>query len=232
MAHGLQVPKKRSRKRIATGRRRPIALTKANSVWGYDFVFDGCAIGQQLKCLAMVDEFTRKSLAIDEAGSIRSARAIDVLSKLITVRGAPRYLCSDNGPEFASVVLLKWIVDWRIESALIDPGKPWQNGTTERFNGKFRDECLVMNVLEIGSKRSSRLRIGASTTTRCGCIQACDTKHQKCVAGSNLRVYKSELLLPPHECGIAKMDFQARHWADVNEAETCYGCIVPTPARC
>ena len=30
------------------------------------------------------------------------------------------------------------------ETALIDPGKPWQNGTTESFNGKFRDECLSL----------------------------------------------------------------------------------------
>jgi putative transposase len=29
-------------------------------------------------------------------------------------------------------------------TALIDPGKPWQNGTTESFNGKFRDECLSL----------------------------------------------------------------------------------------
>ena len=46
------------------------------------------------------------------------------------------------GPEFVSRALLKWIVDQGIETALIDPGKPWQNGTTESFNGKFRDECL------------------------------------------------------------------------------------------
>ena len=26
----------------------------------------------------------------------------------------------------------------------IDPGKPWQNGMNESFNGKFRDECLSM----------------------------------------------------------------------------------------
>jgi putative transposase len=26
--------------------------------------------------------------------------------------------------------------------AQIDPGKPWQNGVNESFNGKFRDECL------------------------------------------------------------------------------------------
>jgi putative transposase len=30
------------------------------------------------------------------------------------------------------------------DTAHIDPGKPWQNGTNESFNGKFRDECLSM----------------------------------------------------------------------------------------
>ena len=94
--HGHQVPKKRSRKRIATGRPRPYAPMVANSVWSYDFVFDACANGQQLKCLTVVDEFTRESLAIDVAGSIRSARVIEVLTKLISVRGAPRFLRSDN----------------------------------------------------------------------------------------------------------------------------------------
>jgi putative transposase len=37
---------------------------------------------------------------------------------------------------------LKWIAEQGIETALIDPGKPWQNGVGESFNGKFRDECL------------------------------------------------------------------------------------------
>jgi putative transposase len=141
---GLQVPKKRPRRRVATSRPRPFAPAAANSVWSYDFVFDACANGQQLKCLTVVDEYTRESLAIDVAGSIRSARVIEVLSKLISVRGAPRHLRSDNGPEFVSVALLKWVSEQGMECALIDPGKPWQNGTTESFNGKFRDECLAM----------------------------------------------------------------------------------------
>lgn len=142
--HGLQVPKKRSRKRVAQSRPRPMAPAAANSVWSYDFVFDACANGQQLKCLTVVDEYTRECLAIDVAGAIRSARVIEVLSKLISVRGAPRYLHSDNGPEFVSLALLKWVSEQGIDSALIDPGKPWQNGTNESFNGKFRDECLSM----------------------------------------------------------------------------------------
>jgi putative transposase len=60
------------------------------------------------------------------------------------VATAPLYLRSDNGPEFVSRALLSWIVGQGIETALIDPGKPWQNGATESFNGKFRDECLSL----------------------------------------------------------------------------------------
>ena len=48
------------------------------------------------------------------------------------------------GPEFVARALLEWIADQRIETALINPGKPWQNGVGETFNGKFRDECLSM----------------------------------------------------------------------------------------
>jgi hypothetical protein len=39
---------------------------------------------------------------------------------------------------------LSWIVVQGISTVLIEPGKPWQNGVTESFNGKFRDECLSL----------------------------------------------------------------------------------------
>jgi len=129
---------------VATGRPRPLAASGANQVWAYDFVFDACANGQQLKCLTVIDEFTRECLAIDVAGSIRSPRVVEVLSKLVSVRGAPRFMRSDNGPEFVSRAVLQWLLDAGIETAPIDPGKPLQNGANESFNGKFRDECLGM----------------------------------------------------------------------------------------
>ena len=141
---GLQVPRRRPRRRVATGRPRPVPATGANQVWAYDFVFDACANGQQLKCLTVIDEFTRECLAIDVAGSLRSGRVIEVLSKLVSVRGAPAHLRSDNGPEFVSRAVLQWLQQAEIETAAIDPGKPWQNGANESFNGKFRDECLGM----------------------------------------------------------------------------------------
>jgi putative transposase len=138
----LQVPRKRPRKRAPSGRPRPHAPQAANDVWCYDFVFEPCANGQQLKCLTVTDEWTNEGLAIAVDGRIRSAGVIEVLSRLVAVRGAPKYLRSDNGPEFVSRAILQWIVDQGIGSALIDPGKPWQNGKIESFNGKFRDECL------------------------------------------------------------------------------------------
>lgn len=69
---------------------------------------------------------------------------ISVLDQLAEAGGMPRSVTADSSPEFVSAALLEWIAEQGIECALIDPGKPWQNGTTESFNGKFRDECLAM----------------------------------------------------------------------------------------
>jgi hypothetical protein len=82
------------RRRLAGSRPRPLPPRAANHVWAYDFVFDYCANGQQLKCLTVVDEFTHECLAIDVAGSIRSGRVIDVLTRLMSAHGAPAYLRS------------------------------------------------------------------------------------------------------------------------------------------
>jgi putative transposase len=71
----------------------------------YDFVLDHCANGQQLKCLTVADEFTKEGLAIDVDG--RSARVIEVLSRLVSARGAPRCLRSDNGPERVQAVVFE-----------------------------------------------------------------------------------------------------------------------------
>jgi putative transposase len=94
-----------------------------------------------------VDPWTHEALAIDVAGSIRSGRVIEVLSQLMIVRGAPRVVRSDNGPEFVSRAVLGWLTRAGVRTAFIAPGKPWQSATHESFNGQFRDECLNLNWL-------------------------------------------------------------------------------------
>ena len=138
----LQLPKRRpKRKRPGTD---PIKLVSqhSNHVWSYDFVSDRAANGQKLKILVVVDEYTRECLALEVAASIRSHHLIDTLSRLMTLYGRPKFIRSDNGPEFTAMAVIDWLTEHNIGPAFIKPGSPWQNAYVESFNGKFRDECL------------------------------------------------------------------------------------------
>jgi putative transposase len=54
-------------------------------------------------------------------------------------------LRGDHGTEFVSIALLQWATDRGLHNLLIEPGKPRQNGASESFKGKLRDECSAMN---------------------------------------------------------------------------------------
>ena len=92
----------------------------------------------------VTDEFTKEGLAIDVDGRIRSPRVIELLSRLVSERGAPTFLRSDNGPEFVSKALLSWIVAQGIGTALIEPGKPWQNGVTVPYANQADWFCRII----------------------------------------------------------------------------------------
>ena len=139
---GLCLPRRRSRKRVRTLSLRPLAPKQAGEVWAIDFVFDTCANGQKLKMLTVVGEWTRECLAVAVDGRISSATVIEVLGRLMSLHGHPEYLRSDNGPEFVSTAVKRWLSSSGVQTAYIDRGKPWQNGLNESFNGKLRDECL------------------------------------------------------------------------------------------
>lgn len=141
-AAGLQVPRKRPKRRVATSRPRPRPAARACQVWAIDFVQDRCADGNKLKCLTVIDAYTREALAIEVAGSIRSRDVVDALSRLVSLHGAPRHIRCDNGPEFIAHAIAAWADREGIDLAFIDPGKPWQNGADESFNGRLRDERL------------------------------------------------------------------------------------------
>ncbi len=134
--------RRRKHRKIRTGTARVFAPTGPNQVWAYDFTFDRCANGQTLKSLSIVDEWTRECLAIEVATSLTAERVIAVLERLFAQHRAPQVLRSDNGPEFIARALRIWALFHHSETATIDPGKPWQNGSVESFHATFRRECL------------------------------------------------------------------------------------------
>jgi putative transposase len=65
---------------------------------------------------------------------------------VIEERGRPEFVRSDNGSEFIARSLMKMLAGRGIACRHIDPGSPWQNGKTERFNGTLRSECTEMET--------------------------------------------------------------------------------------
>ena len=73
---------------------------------------------------------------------LKSSDVIDVLSDLFILRGVPEHVRSDNGPEFVAKAVQDWIAAVGAKTACIEPGSPWENGYTESFNARIRDELL------------------------------------------------------------------------------------------
>jgi len=159
---GLQLTRRPRRKKIRTGDGVPRQAEFPNHVWTYDFVFDWSFHGVSLKFLTLEDEYTRESLAIEVGHRFTSVEVRRVLARVFQERGVPKFLRSDNGSEFIATDLNLWINGLGVDTHLIAPGKPWQNGYAESFNSKFRDECLNQETFH--GVREAAVVIGAFRT--------------------------------------------------------------------
>lgn len=139
---GLMVRKRRSRRK-ALGTRAPILVeARPNARWSLDFVHDQLANGRRFRILNIVDDVTRECLGAIPDVSISGVRVARELSAIVTRRGKPGMIISDNGTELTSNAILAWSAETGIEWHYIAPGKPMQNGYIESFNGRMRDELL------------------------------------------------------------------------------------------
>jgi len=144
-AEGLKIRRKQHRKLYTGGsenachRKRPEYY---NHIWSYDFLSERLENGRLVKLLVVLDEFTRESLVIDVNRKIKGPDVVEVLRYLFAVRGCPAYIRSDNGPEFVSNAVQKWLENSGVDTLYVAPGSPWENGYVESFNSKLRDELL------------------------------------------------------------------------------------------
>jgi transposase InsO family protein len=152
---GLQVPRRQQKKRrwgTSEGGCVRCRAEHMNDVWAWDFVFDRTANGRTLKWLSIVDEYTRECLALEVDRRMTSDNVLDVLRDLFVVRGVPRHVRSDNGPEFIARAIRRFLSGAGVEALYIEPGSPWQNGYAESFHSRLRDELLnaelFVNVTE------------------------------------------------------------------------------------
>lgn len=67
---------------------------------------------------------------------------LETLAELFLLHGQPRFIRSDNGPEFIAEKLRNWLADLEVKTLFIEPGSTWENGYIESFNGRLRVELL------------------------------------------------------------------------------------------
>lgn len=139
---GLAV-RRRKRKRIGPFERKLLPKPSAVNVsWSMDFVSDGLCDGRKLRCLTIVDDYSRECPAIEVDTSLTGRRVVVVLERLAELRGLPQSITVDHGPEFEGQVLDEWAYRRGVQLSFIRPGKPVENAYIESFNDRLRDECL------------------------------------------------------------------------------------------
>jgi putative transposase len=142
---GLKVPQKqkpRGRLWLNDGSCVRLRPERPNHVWSYDFVSTYTHDGRTVRMLNVIDEYTRKCLAIRPQRRLNSRHVIEVVADAMLEHGIPEPIRSDNGPEFVAKQLRKWLADIGTKTLCIEPGSPWENGYCESFNSKLRDEFL------------------------------------------------------------------------------------------
>ncbi|MDE4275924.1 IS3 family transposase [Phaeobacter gallaeciensis] len=132
-------PKRRRACRYRSGRSDADGM---NHVWAMDFMSDWLFDERPFRILTIVDCFTREALATAARTKLRAYQVIDELDRLARVRGKPRSIRVDNGPEFAGRLLDQWAYLNKVELDFSRPGKPTDNAHIQAFNSHLRQECL------------------------------------------------------------------------------------------
>jgi putative transposase len=78
-------------------------------VWAYDFVADRTDDGRPIRMLTIIDEFSRRCLAIVVARRLNSDDVLAVLTELFVEQGLPAFIRSDNGGEFTAQAVREWL---------------------------------------------------------------------------------------------------------------------------
>lgn len=99
--------------------------TERQLVDGY--VSDGFVDGRRLRCLSIVDDFTKKCLAIEVDTSLPGKRVISVPERLAESRGLPKSVTVDSRLEFISKVLDELAYRRQLQRRFIETGRLQQN---------------------------------------------------------------------------------------------------------
>jgi len=135
--------KRKPKKRLPARTAQPLVVPgQANQTWSLDFMSDSLSNGRAFRTLNVIDDYHCQALWIEVDTSLPAERVVRVLEQLLSSRGKPTRIRTDNGPELISQRLEHWAKEKHIELIYIQPGQPAQNAYIERFNRTYREDVL------------------------------------------------------------------------------------------
>jgi putative transposase len=81
---------------------------------------------RRFRVLAVGDDCTRENLALEADFAFSGERMTRVLDAIAEMRGYPKTIVMDNGPEMVSLAMLRWAVDRRVRLHHIAPGSRYR----------------------------------------------------------------------------------------------------------
>jgi transposase InsO family protein len=137
-------------------------------VWAWDFIFDRTERGRSIKWLSIIDEYTRECLALEVDRRMKSHDVLDVLRELFVIRGVPRCIRSDNGPEFIAEAIRTFLEKAEVRTLYIE--------LAHRGRTAMPRASTVGSAASYWTARCSRAwlplsrwpRVGEATTTTTG----------------------------------------------------------------
>ena len=141
------VRRPKASKRLPEALRKPLAQqSKLNEIWSMDFMSDNLMDGRSFRVLNIIDDCNRECLLAKGSISYPAQRVVRELEYLKEIFGLPKFIRTDNGPEFISKEYKKWCKTNNVTRTYSEPGRPMQNGYIERFNRTFREDVLDLNL--------------------------------------------------------------------------------------
>ena len=143
----LQKQRPRGRLWLSDGSCVRLRPERKNHVWSYGFVSTRAHNRRTLRMLTLIDEYSRKCLAIPVARRPNSYDLIETVACVILWNGIPEHIRSDNGPEFVAMELQKWLASMGAKTLDIEPGLSRRTDTVKASAESCREmqgQCLSL----------------------------------------------------------------------------------------
>jgi transposase InsO family protein len=125
-----------------------------------DFVMDALLNRRHLKCLTIVDDFTKESVDIVVDHGIPGLYVAVALDRAARFR----HCVQTRDQSLRAAQSTSWACAKGVMLKFIQAGKPTQNAYIELFNGKFWDECPTNTCSRRSSMPGQSLRRGVGIT--------------------------------------------------------------------